>query len=359
MRKRVATVFRIDTTGGPNVGPNPARTSFAAAQTNTQVQSQFASAILQLQDRLATCANDPAAAGCASVVGRETQAQQLISASQGFANTVAALYGNTATPGMAFVPRNLSSADTAVRTRVSDFNAQYKDFLGTSTDLLSTSPVGAGGPVGAAEFQEFVLDDLGGDSLNTQERLGFGDIEVGFRFRALQLASRTTAHPALRLTIASAVRLPTGSRRSTSDIADLSLGEGSVIVDSRAMLDVRTGRLGVLAAAQFAARVHDSDTLATTTRNTSWTEFDVSPRWHLSEPFALHAAYSFRSTATLGGDQLIGGGVTYSTLSAYENRRIALPLEMRFTHLEAVSGDAGRPKFFRDQLEVRVYFRLR
>ena len=59
------------------------------------------------------------------------------------------------------------------------------------------------------------------------------------------------------------------------------------------------------------------------------------------------------------GDQLIGGGVTYSTLSAYENRRIALPLEMRFTHLEAVSGDAGRPKFFRDQLEVRVYFRLR
>jgi len=74
----------------------------------------------------------------------------------------------------------------------------------------------------------------------------------------------------------------------------------------------------------------------------------------------LQAAYSLRSTDKNGGDQLVGGGVTYSTLSAYRSgaRGGGLPLEMRFTHLEAVSGDSNRPKFFRDQLEMRIYFRL-
>ena len=66
-----------------------------------------------------------------------------------------------------------------------------------------------------------------------------------------------------------------------------------------------------------------------------------------------------RSTDKLGVDQLVGGGVSYSTLSAYRAGARALPMEMRFTHLEAVSGDANRPKFFRDQLEMRIYFRLR
>jgi hypothetical protein len=35
-----------------------------------------------------------------------------------------------------------------------------------------------------------------------------------------------------------------------------------------------------------------------------------------------------------------------------------LPIEMRFTHLEAISGAVGQPKYFRDQIEVRIYYRL-
>jgi hypothetical protein len=31
---------------------------------------------------------------------------------------------------------------------------------------------------------------------------------------------------------------------------------------------------------------------------------------------------------------------------------------MRFTHLQAITGDPGRPQFFRDQLELRIYYRL-
>lgn len=86
--------------------------------------------------------------------------------------------------------------------------------------------------------------------------------------------------------------------------------------------------------------------------------FDVAPRWHLSEPLSFFAAYSLRSTDALGNDQLLGGGISYSTLAQYGPNNRSLPIEMRFTHLEAVAGDAGRPKFFRDQLELRLYLRL-
>jgi hypothetical protein len=360
VRKRAAVLFRLDTTGSAaNVGPNPRRTSTLATTNNTQVQAEFTNAITQLQNRLQSCQTNPAGAGCASVAGREALALQLIQTSQSFAGAVASLYGSASGPGMAFVPTSQSAAQDSIKVRVSDFNTRYKDFLGTTANLIQAVPSAAGGPAGAAEFQNYLVDDLGRDSLNMQERVGIGDVEVGFKALLLDLPASRTRRSGIQLSVASAVRLPTGSRQSTSDIVDLRLGEGRVVVDSRAIFDARVGRLGLLAAGDFATSVHDNDTTNTATRNSRWTEIQISPRWHLSEPLAIHGAYSLRSTDKLGGDQLVGGGVSYSTLSAYRAGRSGLPMEMRFTHLEAVSGDASRPKFFRDQIELRIYFRLR
>jgi hypothetical protein len=360
VRKRAAVLFRLDTTGSAaNVGPNPRRTSVTARTNNTQVQAEFSNAITQLQNKLQSCQTNPAGAGCASVAGREALALQLIQTSQSFAGDVASLYGNASGTGMAFVPTSQSAAQAAIALRVSDFNTKYKDFLGTTANLIQAVPSAAGGPAGAAQFQDYLVNDLGRDSLNMQERVGIGDVEVGFKARLLDVLPSRTHRTGLQLSIASAVRLPTGSVQSTSDIADLRLGEGRVVVDSRAVLDARFGRLGLLAAGDFAASVHDNDTTNAATRNSRWTEIQLAPRWHFSEPVAIHAAYSLRSTDKLGGDQLIGGGVTFSTLSAYRAGGRSLPMEMRFTHLEAVGGDANRPKFFRDQLELRIYFRLR
>ena len=86
-------------------------------------------------------------------------------------------------------------------------------------------------------------------------------------------------------------------------------------------------------------------------------ELDFAPRLYLSPPLSIHGAYSIRQTES-AGDQLVGGGVTYSTLAGFKGSG-PLPIEMRFTHLEAIKGDVGRPKFFRDQIEVRLYRRLR
>jgi hypothetical protein len=105
VRKRVSGLFQLDTNGfGANVGPNPFRTSGIAAQTNGQVQTQFANAAFQLQNRLTACNNNPAGAGCATLLPRQAQAQQLIQSSQTFAADVAALYGGGPSAGQAFVP---------------------------------------------------------------------------------------------------------------------------------------------------------------------------------------------------------------------------------------------------------------
>ena len=359
VRKRAAVLFRLDTTGSAaNVGPNPRRSNSAAVTNNTQVQAEFTNAITQLQNRLQTCQANPAAPGCSSLAGRESLAQQLIQASQSFRTDVASLYGSGSSTGAAFVPTSQSAAQGAVAQRVSAFNTQFKDFLGTTANLIQAIPTPAGGPAGAADFQSYLAKDLGRDSVNMQERLGIGDVEVGFKARVLDVVASKTRTTGIEFSVGSTVRLPTGSRQSTSDVVDLRLGEGSVIVDSRAIGDARMGRFGFLAVGEFATSVHDNDTTNVAMRNSRWTALQVSPRWHLSEALAIHLDYSMRSTDKLGVDQLVGGGVSYSTLSAYRAGARALPMEMRFTHLEAVSGDANRPKFFRDQLEMRIYFRL-
>jgi hypothetical protein len=359
VRKRAAVLFRLDTAGGftANVGPNLHRTSQTAEQTNVDVQTQFASAATLLQGRLASCASAPAGPGCAAIAGREAEALQLIQSSQSFAATVATLYGGPVSNGMAFVPTSGSTAQQEIALRVADFNTRYRDFLGSSTDLVVAVPRGAGGIAGVADFQTFLTQDLGQDSIVPQERVGIGDVEVGFKFRALDLPRTETRPMSVQLALAGAVRLPTGSRQSPSDVVDLRLGDGSVVVDTRAIVDARAGRFGLLAAGHFATSVHHVDTTAIASRNSRWTEVHITPRWHLSEPFALHAAYSIRSTDKLGGDQLVGGGVSFSSLASFRGKG-SPPVEMRFTHLEAISGDGGRPKFFRDQIEVRIYYRL-
>lgn len=358
VRRRVAAVLRLDTAGvGANVGPNPQRTSTTAAQLNSQVQAEFANAATQLQSRLQSCQANPSGPGCASLLARQTEAQELIQSSQSFASTLAELYGTSAGQGAAFVPISQSAAQQAIAARIGAFNTQYRDLLGTTTNLIQAVPRGAGGPAGPAELENYFVGELGRDSISTQERLRFGDVEMGIKALVLDRKASEGRGPALQLAIASSVRLPTGSRQAENSIVSLASGGGAVVIDGRALLDTRIKRFGLFAALSHAQSVRNVDTTSVAERNTRWTDVQAAPRWHLSEPLAFFAAYAARTTDKLGGDQLVGGGVSYSTVQMRQTSR-TLPIEMRFTHLEAVAGDANRPKFFRDQLEVRLYFRL-
>jgi hypothetical protein len=368
VQKRARMLFVLDSTGS-NVGPNPGLTSATADQVNRQVQTEFASAISQLQARLQSCQSNPAGPGCATIIGREAEAQALIEGSQAFAATLGELFGSATLSGMVFVPRTTSAAHTSIAERVRQYNLAYRDFLAAPADLLVGIPVGAGGGVGSDEFTQYLTEDLGRDSLRSQEHIGIGDVEIGVRFLAIDAPATEERRRGLTLALASNVRLPTGSTESRGELVDVSLGDGGVVIDSRAIVDARVGRFGVLAVGQYIALVGDAPTGIVPERayapesfgqSTRSTQIHVAPRWHLSEPFAFHAAYSLRSTDKSGGDQLVGGGVSFSTLAAYRaGTTKAIPMEMRFTHLEAIAGDPARPKFFRDQIEVRIYYRLR
>lgn len=361
VRRRVATLMRLDTAGvGANVGPNPARTNTAASQRNALVQNEFADAVAQLQARLQSCQSNPGGAGCANLLARQAEAQQLIQSSQSFAFVLAGLYGGGASMGAAFVPIAGSAAQLAIAGRISAFDAQYRDLLGATTNILQTTPIAAGGPAGVAEFTNYAVGDLTGgrDSLGTQERMLFGDLEIGVKALVIDRPPATGRRASMTLALASSVRLPTGSTQRANQLVDLSTGGGAVVVDGRVLADARLARFGLFAAATYAASVRNADTSMAALRNSRWTSLQLQPRWHISGPLAVFGAYSLRSTDKRGGDQLAGGGVSYSTLAGYRGGDRRLPIEMRFTHLEAVSGDPGRPKFFRDQIELRIYLRL-
>jgi hypothetical protein len=367
VRKRGAVQFRLDTAGGfgANVGPNAHRTSAAAAQQNAVVQAQFADAALQLQTRLSSCQSNPAGPGCAALLARQTEAEALIAASQQFAGGLELIFGSTANTGQPFVPRTESAAFAAIQSRIDAFNAQYRDLLTAGADILTSDPFAAAGPAGTADLQRYFTLEGFRDSVVTQERVGVGDVEVGFTLLVLDRPRTETRRTGVQLAVASSLALATGSDDSPSEVIDMRLGTGASRVDSRAILDASAGRFGVLGVGRFQTVLNHAasgDAVAPgfsrPATDASIAEMQVAPRWHVTGPLAFHLAYAWRSGDVTGTDQLIGAGMSFSGLAFTPAGRTP-PIEMRFTHLESLSGDAGRPKFFRDQIELRIYYRLR
>ena len=351
VRHRVMVQFRLDSAGA-TLGPNLHRTQTNAQQNNVLVQTQFASAMNQLQARLASCEADPSAAGCSSLLARQDEAQALLAASQGFMSGVATLYGDASTTGMAFVPTQQSAAHTAIGLRIADFNVQYRDLLGSGSDLITAIPTPAAGPAGTSNVQRYLTTELGGDSLATEERTGFGDIEIGAKMLLFDRPTSETARVGARFSVYAAARLPTSSQDSPSPLADLRLGDDRPMIEARAALDLQSGRVGLLASGDATVALEE-DPL----RDGRWIGVHLAPRIHLSPPMAFHGAYSFRQASLGGSEQFVGGGVSYSTYGLHRDGG-PLPVEMRYTHLESLKGPAGQPKYVRDQLELRIYFRL-
>jgi hypothetical protein len=115
---------------------------------------------------------------------------------------------------------------------------------------------------------------------------------------------------------------------------------------------------------------------------------EVTPRWSPSASFALAAHYAMTSKqddeytgsftvpdvpyigtdtfdaaplgiGTGGRSQRVGFGATYSTLSAYSQRRTALPLEVSFLHTETIAGSGGViPRVTTNALLIRFYAQI-
>ncbi len=352
IRKRLSGLLLLDSSGA-NVGPNPQRLSAAAASNNAIVQAQFVAAAQQLQVKLAACGSNPAGAGCAALLPRQAEALALIASSTTFAQAASTLYGATGSSGQAFVPSASSAAQASIAARVGTFNLQYKDLLAQTADLLTTIPAGAAGPAGSANLASYVESELGRDSLRSDRVLGVGDVEIGMKYLVVNRPS--DVGPGFRLLVASSVSLPSGTRRAPVAVADLRIANGAVGFDLRGIAEWRLGRAGLTATGSATSLGKNSVMPAYDSRIVTTA---VEPRWHVTGPLELHGSWALRVGDLSGNAQFAGGGVSFSTVGSYKRGDRPLPMEMRFTHLEAVSGTAGVERLTRDQVEVRLYYSL-
>jgi hypothetical protein len=74
------------------------------------------------------------------------------------------------------------------------------------------------------------------------------------------------------------------------------------------------------------------------------------------EPITLDA--SILGVDTEQEEQRIGGGVSFSTLRAYDQGRSRIPLEVQLSHWQSISGTGYAPKQFTTQVQLRYYTRL-
>jgi hypothetical protein len=104
-------------------------------------------------------------------------------------------------------------------------------------------------------------------------------------------------------------------------------------------------------------------------------QLEATPRFQVTDFFTLHAAYTLRhqgpSEYTAPNvtapplfeattEQRAGIGFAYSTVAQYARGRSSVPFEVFFTHLGTITASGGLvPRYHRDQIEVRIYYRLR
>ena len=402
---------RVNTDSSANVGFVPAAVRADAAQQNQAVVDAFQRDADRLANLISQCAANPAAAGCGPVTADPTGAAAARDQARAYANAVSVLGGNVSNTFLA--PREGSQLAGAIDTRRLAINTALQQFLGAGagsstgvftakTDFSYIDLQGRGGTPGLLQ------STLGGglDSLHTSDRLGIGDVAVGVRYLLFDRFVHGSAPlPRLqsRMLIGAAVRFATSQADSARDLVDIAPGEGAG-VELHSALDLISGRLGGTIAARYAKALSRTVTAPLfgnpeafypipvfgTRKRTAGDVIglDVTPRYFFSDWLSVDAHYGFERVGATTYDagpagtpcanclsidpqavvttvgaattaQRLGLGFRLSTVNAYGRGRARYPIEVSFVHLETVTGDAGLPKASRDQIQLRIYYRLR
>lgn len=402
-----------------NVGFNPALGGVAPALTaNAEVQTQFAAAAAQLQGALASCQANPGAPGCGALLANQANAQSLIANSTAFAAGVAQIYGTgQAGTGLPFIPITGTDAQLAIQARVAAFNALYRQFLGSSTDLLTATPFPSQNRLALDDAQTILTDPafgISGEPLQTVERSGLGDVELGAKYLLYDTmrrrgVDRLAAPSGLNVRVAAGalLRFGTGDPDSPNNFADIGTGNGQNDLELRGFADIIYGRhLFTSLIGRYGFQFADDNTVRITdaperTLAVEWRlreverdlgdffELEANQRVVLNDYFSLTGHYLYRhkyedrytgsfqvpGTVTGYGDvtldasslnaqteqveHRLGGGFSFSTVAAFSRDRARLPLEVTYFHFQTTRGAGGNtPKLFSDQIQVRVYARL-
>jgi hypothetical protein len=397
-----------DTTRRGNVGFVPVGSRIAAASQNAAVYGAFKAAADSLNKLLMQCPSSPTASGCAAVLANTADAALARQRAQDFADGVIKALGSDSASTV-LAPRAQSSLANAIDVKRTEVNALIQKYLGAgagSTSGIFTTPTyltyidlqGRDGTPGLLQSA------LGGglDSIRTVNRLGTGDISVGAQYLLMDRFQRDTLPlrgVQSRLMVGGSVRFATSILDSSRAIVGYETGDGAG-VEVKSALDVVKGKLGGTVAARFIKSFARTVPVAlidfpgvtfpqaivgSTSRTAgSIMGLDITPRYLPDEYFAIDGHYGVeRIGATLYDfgpsgpmctgceflsaylpntaarlTQRIGLGFRYSTVEAYLRGRSSFPVEVSYTHLETITGDPGLPKLTRDQVQLRLFFRM-
>ena len=370
-----------------------------------------------LTQRIAQCDAAPSSTGCAAIVGDRNGASATAFAARQTAMSVRYVYGTGASSPGAIGLTPLASMSGAIEAQLEQLNARFAAYLGGTPLAVRTAPVGAQVGPSATDVRAITragLVGIGPDSLARTVKIGIGDVEIGAKFLLLDRTPRSApgesiAASGLRLRmIAGAVaRLATGAAASDDELFVVGGGDGQPDAEASLAVDMDgAGRLGGTLLARYTAqlgsvaatRVPDS----TGTRSPFGQRFDgvrepgdilaleASPRVRLGssmyvvghyamlrraddhfqaapatgvvDPLPLPRLAPLPASVSAGGftEQRAGLGITYSTVARWGAARVSLPIEVSYLHMENVSGSSAMvPRAGRDQIQVRLYYRLR
>jgi hypothetical protein len=405
--------FNVNTanTNG-NLGFNPALAVTAAATQNTTMFTQFTTAANTLEGSLAACQANPAASPqCPALLAQQGNAQALIASSRAFAGGVNQIYSTSP-----FVPIVGTDAQLAIEARVAAFRALYQSFGVNSIAATTTGPFASQTRLSLRDAQRILTEAPFGISaapLESNHKSHFGDIDIGGKFMLFDtFGGSTEARMSpkgfnFRTSIGGMFRIPSGQIESPDNFIDLGTGRGAKAIEGRFFTDLLLGshfwesfvlRYNRPFADDQTMRIIDlpNEELAPLYREQTVHrklgnafEFETAPRIVVNDFLAVSAWYMYRhkqqddysgtftipaattgfaditldaSTLDLETEQTehrFGGGISFSNLYSFEQGKAKLPFEVTYLHWQTTKGAGGnQPKFFTDQIQLRLYARL-
>jgi hypothetical protein len=286
------------------------------------------------------------------------------------------------------VPRGAAQAQIA--TQLTTLADNINALLGTTITFVSA---GANADAALAQLQQLATANPGValDSLGSPDQIGTGNVELSALFKLVDGFADTTSGFRLRGTVSGVVRLPTGFGPSGGLAYEVGTGTGQTSVDAGGILDIGIGnRLVATVGAEYTAyltsssvpRMPNSDyalfpldaPVAGTWREGNALQLQAAPRIRFTDYFTFNGMYMIRHqnasqytspdvtappVILATTEQNVGLGFSYSAVARYASGRSPLPIEMTYTHLETIAASGGLvPKYNRDMVEVRIYYRL-
>jgi hypothetical protein len=408
-----AAFFNVNTSGiQGNLGFNPALANATAQTQNAAMFTQFTTAANTLQASLDACAANPAASPqCPALNAQRANAQALVNNSRAFSTGVNQIYSTSP-----FVPIVGTDAQLAIEARVAAFRALYGQFGVTSIAATTTGPFASQSRLSVRDAQTILTDPAFGIEaapLQSVSRSHIGDIDIGAKFSLIDPFGGSTEarmHPQglkFRTAVGLTLRVPSGQIESADNFIDLGTGRGALALEGRLFQDILLGsrfwqsfilRFNKPFADDETMRIIDlpNEELAPAYRRQSvhrqlgsTFEFETAPRIVLNDFLAVSTWYMYRhkqqddysgtftipaaetgfadvtldaSTLNLETEQTehrFGGGISFSNIFSFEQGKAKFPFEVTYLHWQTMGGSGGnQPKFFTDQIQLRLYARL-